>query len=441
MVTKEEEEGKTQDVYTIKIDSDAAQPTEPSAAVKSPKPISSLETMVHLLKSNIGSSIYSIPFAFQESGLWFGLFGLSAMAIISTHCMQMLVRVAETLKRRNGDLSVNYANVGETVCLTASKPFRKFAPFARILINSFIVVTQYGFCCVYLNFMSSNLMQVIDHFYPDLKWDVRIYMCILTVPLIFLNWVRNLKLLAPVSMIGNVLQVFNIVVVFYYSCQDLPSTGSLPAIGHLSDMPLFFATSLFTFEGISLVLPLQKDMRSPHKFGGLMGLLNTAMAIVCLIYIGVGFFGYLKYGSDIQPTITLNLPPDEILAIMVKLSTVFAVGASYAMQFYVPIPIILPTISKYLSFIGSDFLIEYIYRTLMVLVVLGLSAAIPELDLVISLVGALGCSFLAVIFPTVLEMILHWETSSKLIFSKNCCIILIGIVGCVSGAYTTIIQF
>jgi len=71
----------------------------------------------------------------------------------------------------------------------------------------------------------------------------------------------------------------------------------------------------------------------------------------------------------------------------------------------------------------------------------GLSAAIPELDLVISLVGALGCSFLAVIFPTVLEMILHWETSSKLIFSKNCCIILIGIVGCVSGAYTTIIQF
>lgn len=40
MVTKEEEEGKTQDVYTIKIDSDAAQPTEPSAAVKSPKPIS-----------------------------------------------------------------------------------------------------------------------------------------------------------------------------------------------------------------------------------------------------------------------------------------------------------------------------------------------------------------------------------------------------------------
>jgi len=126
---------------------------------------------------------------------------------------------------------------------------------------------------------------------------------------------------------------------------------------------------------------------------------------------------------------------------MVKLSTVLAVFASYAMQFYVPIPIVMPTITKHLSFIGSDFVIEYIYRTSMVLVVLGLSAVIPKLDLVISLVGSLGCSFLAIIFPTVLDVILHWETSSKLVFTKNCILIIIGVIGCVTGAYTTIIQF
>ena len=54
--------------------------------------------MVHLLKSNIGSSIYSIPFAFQESGLWFGFFGLAFMALISTHCMQMLVSWRNSIK-------------------------------------------------------------------------------------------------------------------------------------------------------------------------------------------------------------------------------------------------------------------------------------------------------------------------------------------------------
>jgi len=436
-----EEDGQSKTVNTINIDEVPSQSPKPEAAETSSKAISSLDTMVHLLKSNIGSSIYSIPFAFQESGLWFGFFGLAFMALISTHCMQMLVRVAETLKKREGDFSVNYANVAETVCLTGAKQFRKFGSIARNTTNAFIIVTQYGFCCVYLVFVSNNMEQVIAHFYPDLNWDIRIYMCILTVPLIFLNWVRNLKLLAPISLIGNILQIFNIFVVFYYSCQGLPSTTSRPAIGRLSDMPLFFATALFTFEGIALVLPLQKDMRSPHKFGGLAGLLNTAMAIVTLIYVAVGFFGYLKYGADIKPTITLNLPKDDVLAIMVKLSTVLAVFASYAMQFYVPIPIVMPTITKHLSFIGSDFVIEYIYRTSMVLVVLGLSAVIPKLDLVISLVGSLGCSFLAIIFPTVLDVILHWETSSKLVFTKNCILIIIGVIGCVTGAYTTIIQF
>jgi len=47
--------------------------------------------MIHLLKSNVGSSIYTIPFAFQEAGLWFSFFGLSMVALLSTHCMQMLV--------------------------------------------------------------------------------------------------------------------------------------------------------------------------------------------------------------------------------------------------------------------------------------------------------------------------------------------------------------
>ena len=167
-----------------------------------------------------------------------------------------------------------------------------------------------------------------------------------------------------------------------------------------------------------------------------------------------------------------NIPPKVLiilvnhrLAILVKLSTAFAVAASFAMQFYVPIPIILPHITKRLSFIGSDLFIEYVYRTVMILVVrksfnslekkkalnnksdylVGLSAAIPELDLVITLVGALGCTFLAVVFPTILEMVLFHEKNStfsgKLIFSKNCFILFVGVLGSVTGAYTTIIQF
>ena len=69
---------------------------------------------------------------------------------------------------------------------------------------------------------------------------------------------------------------------------------------------------MFAFEGISLVLPLQKDMRTPSNFEGWTGVLNTGMVIVSSLYFAVGFYGYLKYGDAIRGSITLNLPPEDM---------------------------------------------------------------------------------------------------------------------------------
>lgn len=117
-------------------------------------------------------------------------------------------------------------------------------------------------------------------------------MCFLTVPLILLNWIRNLKHLAPVSIVSNVLQMSSIVVVFYYIFRDgLPPVTERPAFGSWGGLPLFFGTTVFTFEGIALVLPLQKEMKKPRDFEGLTGILNTGMVIVTCIYIAMGFYG------------------------------------------------------------------------------------------------------------------------------------------------------
>lgn len=48
-------------------------------------------------------------------------------------------------------------------------------------------------------------------------------------------------------------------------------------------------------------------MRSPKSYIGFTGILSRGFAIICTLYIGMGLFGYLRYGADIKPTITLNL--------------------------------------------------------------------------------------------------------------------------------------
>lgn len=50
-----------------------------------------LDTMIHLLKGNIGTGILAMPDAFRNAGLVVGTFGTMAMGAICTHCMHMLV--------------------------------------------------------------------------------------------------------------------------------------------------------------------------------------------------------------------------------------------------------------------------------------------------------------------------------------------------------------
>lgn len=64
------------------------------------------------------------------------------------------------------------------------------------------------------------------------------------------------------------------------------------------------------------IMPLENEMKSPKSFVGFTGVLNRAFVLIVFLYIGMGLFGYLKYGNDIKDSITLNLevnsPVDEM---------------------------------------------------------------------------------------------------------------------------------
>jgi len=52
-------------------------------------------------------------------------------------------------------------------------------------------------------------------------------------------------------------------------------------------------------------------MKTPQYFGGYCGVLNIGMTVIVVLYIAMGFFGYLKYGDDAAGSVTFNLPQDE----------------------------------------------------------------------------------------------------------------------------------
>ena len=58
-------------------------------------------------------------------------------------------------------------------------------------------------------------------------------------------------------------------------------------------------------------MPLENNMKTPQHFTGLCGVLNQGMSSVTLVYILLGFLGYLKYGDVVLGSVTLNLPKDQ----------------------------------------------------------------------------------------------------------------------------------
>ncbi|XP_054261216.1 proton-coupled amino acid transporter-like protein CG1139 isoform X3 [Macrosteles quadrilineatus] len=401
-------------------------------------PTSNLDTMIHLLKGNIGTGILAMPDAFHNAGLLVGTLGTMLMGCICTHCMHMLVNCSHELCMRLQVPALGFSEVCEHAFATGPQSVRNFSRIVRFVTNMFLVITQLGFCCVYFVFVAANLKDVVAHYWLDI--DKHWYLLALLLPMIVMNWINNLKWLTPVSLFAALLTSSGLGITFFYMLQGLPRTSTVQAFASWGQLPLFFGTAIYAFEGIGVVLPLENNMKTPQDFGGLTGVLNTGMVIVACLYTAVGFFGYLKYGELTKlGSITLNLPQGELLAQSVRLMMAVAIFLSYGLQFYVPMSIIWPPIKARIADEQNQRIAQLLIRTGLVIITFGLAAAIPNLSDVISLVGAVSSSTLALIFPPIIEIVTFYDKGlSRATIAKDLFIMMFGILGFITGSYTSL---
>lgn len=114
---------------------------DPSLHRKLDHPTSNIDTLIHLLKGNIGTGILAMPDAFKNAGLYVGLFSTMLMGMICTHCMHMLVGCSHELCRRLQVPSMNFAEVCYNAFDTGPYGLRKFAHAARWVPLFFTLIT------------------------------------------------------------------------------------------------------------------------------------------------------------------------------------------------------------------------------------------------------------------------------------------------------------
>ncbi|XP_072931260.1 proton-coupled amino acid transporter-like protein pathetic isoform X2 [Epargyreus clarus] len=410
-------------------------------------PTSDMDTLIHLLKGSLGSGILAMPMAFLNAGLYFGVVATFLIGGICTYCVHILVKTAHELCRRIQKPSLGFAETAEAAFLCGPPSVQKFSRLAKALVNWFLVVDLLGCCCVYIVFVATNVKQVVDYHAERSDWapkdmDLRLYMLALLPFLILINLIRNLKYLAPFSMIANLLVGTGMGITFYYLFQDIPSLSSRNSFVDFQHLPTFFGTAIFALEGIGVVMPLENNMKTPTHFIGCPGVLNTGMSFVVSLYALVGFFGYLKFGDATKSSITLNLPEDEVLGQCVKLMIAVAMFLTYSLQFYVPMEIIWKNVRHWFG--AKKNLAEYSIRIGIIIMTVCIAVAIPKLGPFISLVGAVCLSFLGLIFPAVIETVTFWDRPNGLgrfnwVLWKNMFLVSFGVLGFLTGSYVSII--
>ncbi|XP_063234102.1 proton-coupled amino acid transporter-like protein CG1139 isoform X2 [Bacillus rossius redtenbacheri] len=283
---------------------------DPFEEMSAEKPTTYQETLFNFVKQNLGTGILAMPNAFYHSGYLLGPICTVAIILFSVYCKHLQLRVNYSLCKKKKVASMSFRDTIGNACAEGPPFFQKLGPHMQVITDIAIVVGQMGTGIVYFVFIGSNLKKVCDEYYEPL--DQRLYMAAILVPLVLMNYLHSYKFLAPISLVTNVVTLAGYGVILYYIFTDLHPLATRSAVGTMANIPLFLGTVLFVYETVSFVIPMRREMKHPRRFASKLGVFHVGTVVVSVLYLTIGFFGYLAYGADALGSVTLNLPLREV---------------------------------------------------------------------------------------------------------------------------------
>ncbi|KAH8344781.1 hypothetical protein KR067_007382, partial [Drosophila pandora] len=406
---------------------------------------SNLEAATHLFKGSVGAGLFAMGDCFKNGGLAGATILLPIIAVMCVHCERMLIKGSIlAVERTPGVDFLDYPETVEKSFEYGPRPLRRMSRFMKLVVEMFLCVTQFGFCAIYFVFITENLYQVFQQNGIDISMSM--VMLITLLPAMIPSLMTNLKYISPVSLFANVALLFGLIATLTIAFSD----GPMPSLGerHLftggSQLALFFGTALFSYEGIALILPLRNSMRKPENFSTRFGVLNSTMFLTTALFIFTGFVSYVRWGEDVAGSITLNLVVEDILSQVVKVVAALGVFLGYPIQFFVMIKIIWPPIKRSNECAQKyPITMQVCLRFVMCMMTFGVALVVPQLNLFISLIGALCSTCLAFVIPVLIDFVIQAQVPKGLgvwSYIKNILILTVAVLGIVTGTYQSIVE-
>lgn len=390
----------------------------------------SVKTFFTLLKAFVGTGIMFLPKAFRNGGILFSSITLVSVSIITTVCFTLLLQCR---KKCGGG---GYGELGAAI---SGPKFRK-------TILASITLSQLGFVCAGLIFTAENWLSFANAmaFNNGTKqpFGTNALIALQFIPLVPLALIRNISKLGPAALLADVFIMVGLIYIWQYDISSLSSRGMAPSVVlfNPSSFTLTIGSSIFTFEGIGLILPIASSMKHPEKFSYLLYLV---MFIVTVIFTSVGVLCYATFGDETKIQIISNFPQGSKLVNAVQFVYALAVMVGEPVQLFPAVRIIETSLFGVQATGKKSQRIKWkknLLRTCM-MILCGLISIVgaSDLDKFVSLIGAFACIPLVYIYPPYLHYKGVAETLPAKVF--DIALMCLGVVAMVYSTSVTAVQW
>ncbi|KAG6455147.1 putative sodium-coupled neutral amino acid transporter 10 [Manduca sexta] len=387
---------------------------------------------ITLANSIIGVGILAMPFCFQKCGVVLATLILLSMGLVSRLCCYFLLKSALLARRRNFEFLA----------------FHVFGPAGKMAVEVGIIGFLMGTCIAYFVVVGDLGPQIIAKMLNINQSDIlrtSIMVIVSLVCVLPLGLLRNVDSLSNVSAATIGFYFCLVMKVIAEAASQLLTgewhtrmemwkpSGFLQCVPIFS-MALFCQTQLFEiFESLPS-LSLEK-----------MNLVTKNAINICTgVYFTLGLFGYIAFCSqEISGNILMSLSP-TMTSDVIKLGFVMSLAFSFPL-------IIFPCRASLYSFLYKkvhsshhDHMVnhsipERSFRCITVAIIavaLFISLLIPNIELVLGLVGSTIGVLICVVFPAACFVNVTFKNTNERVLAKA--ILLLGLIIMVLGTYANL---
>lgn len=384
----------------------------------------------------------SIPSTFVGAGYVTALILLPFLFGLYIHNVKMIIWCEYELCKAKRIPTLSYPEVAYHAFKDGPSGFQWFANLSQGITYLDFTLIWFSFYCYNYVILSQNLQLLIANIFHMNVSVTTIIECLL-IPFLLLACIPKLKYLVPFSFMGSMFNFAAMLLIVYFIIVD-PAPWQMPStFGELSKIPLFVGAVLSNLNIMGIMIPLKNEMKKPHKFGSQFGAVTLSFFCSAVVYSVFSLICALKFGYRIQDSVIENLPETELIGLIGIGVSSLSIICQQPLLLHVPFDIIWNQILKNKMKSLHSSIWEYFLRLFLVVVTFGISLAVPNVFVFLSVSGTIGTSIDSLILPALINTAVHTQMSTSkfkfwLIFVKNMGLIVLAIFLVIYGGLDTV---